>query len=145
MVCVKWFSIHENDIYIFTDTSTSHFRLVASHFTKTFGTWSLKCPATTEIICLSHRYILIGALSTFSVPKTRDPYLRRLDSESNSSPRSRETSNCTRCITVFAGIGGGKFKQKAMRDIRLIRRRIVDGGARFFRIQKQVSRIGRSL
>ena len=135
----------KNGIYIFTDTSPSRFRLVGSHFTKASGTWSLKSPATTEFTRLPHRYTLIGTLSMFSVPQPRCPYLRRLDSESNSSPRSRGTSNCTRCITVLAAIGGGKFKQKAMRDIRLIRRRMIHGDGRLFGMQKQVSRTARSL
>ena len=104
MVCVKWFSIHENDIYIFTDTSPSRFRLVGSHFTKAYGTWSLKSPTTTKFTHLPHRYILIRTLSTFSVPQPCGFHLRKLDSESNSSLRCRTyrivrvTSLCLRVL-----------------------------------------------
>ena len=78
MVCVKRFSSCENGIYIFTDASPSRFRLVCSHFTKVFGTWSPKSPTATELTRLPNRYT-----------QPRGPYLRRLVSESNSSPRSR--------------------------------------------------------
>jgi len=83
-------------------SSLSYFRHVGSHLTKTSGTWSLKSLVTTEFTRLAHRCILIGTLFTFSVPQPRGLYLRRLDSGSNSSPRSRAYQEYIRLYAPYS-------------------------------------------
>ena len=126
---------------VFTSLQVPHHptSVVGSHLRKASFTQGLKSPVITKATRLPHRYVLIGILSTFLYHNPAalihedlipNPMLHR-----GVGPIG-DSLDCTRRSTVLAGTGGGNFKLKAMRNIRLIRRRMMNGDERLFGMQK---------